>query len=340
MYMGDQRSLQQPPQSYWLASTPQTDYPSLKENLNVDVAIIGGGITGISCAYLLNKAGLTTAILEADRILQGTTGHTTAKVTSQHGLIYSKIKNQMSEELAWQYANANESAIRMIQEIAQENQIDCDYVPQSAYIYTLESRYVDKISDEAKAASSLGISATFLQEIPLSFPVKAAVRFDNQAQFHPRKFLLAVAKKFSDNGGMIFEQSRIVDIEEDGSGYVIATNQGIKVKAKKLIIASRYPCYNKSGLYFSRLYRSRSYVVAVKAKENYPGGMYISFEKSGHSFRNQMSDLGELILVGGEAHKTGQGGDTTKHYKAIIDFSNKAFTVEDIPYRNGLLKTA
>jgi len=333
MTIEEQKNFKHSPQSYWMASTSQTEYPTLSEDINIDIAIIGGGMTGISCAYVLNKEGVKTAVIEADRILQGTTGYTTAKITSQHGLIYSKIRNQMSEELAQQYADANETAIRMIEKIAHDHQIQCDYSPQSSYIYTLQSEYLDKISDEAKVASSLGIKATFMEEIPLSFPVKAAVRFDNQAQFHPRKFLLPLAENYSNDGGNIFEQSRVVDIEENEGGYVIMTNQGKKVTAKKVIIASHYPCFNKTGLYFTRIYEERSYVVAIKAKENYPGGMYISAEESGHSFRNQRSDHGELILVGGEQHKTGQGRDTSKNYEALIDFSNKSFTVEDIPYR-------
>ena len=333
MHIDDQKYFKQPPQSYWMASTTQFEYPTLNEDYKVDVAIIGGGITGISCAYMLNKEGVKTAIIEADQILQGTTGHTTAKITSQHGLIYSKIKTQMSEELAKQYADANESAIRMLEKIATTNRIECDFVPQSAYVYTLKNEYVKKISDEAEVASALGIKATFLKEIPLSFPIKAAVRFDNQAQFHPLKFSLSLAKDYFNSGGMIFERSRVVDIEENEGTYVIITSQGKKVTAEKLIIASHYPCYNKPGLYFTRIYPERSYVVAIKTKENYPGGMYIAAEESGHSLRSQMSDHGELILVGGEKHNPGQGEDTSKHYKALIDFSNKTYTIEDIPYR-------
>jgi len=326
------KNFKNPPQSFWMASTSQPDYPTLDEDIKVDIAIIGGGFVGVSTAYLLSQHGIKVAILEADRILQGTTGHTTAKITSQHGLIYSKIKSQISEEFAKQYAEANETAIRKIKEIAQENKIECDYVPQSAYVYTLQDEYVDKISDEVKAASSLGIKAAYLDEIPLPFPVKAAIRFDNQAQFHPRKFLLPLAEKITKSGCQIFEQSRVVDIEED-NGYVLLTRQGKKVAAEKLIIASHYPCYNKSGLYFTKIYPERSYVVAIKAKGKYPGGMYITAEDPGRSLRSQSSELGELIFVGGEHHKTGQGEDTVKHYEALVDFACQTFTVEDIPYR-------
>jgi glycine/D-amino acid oxidase-like deaminating enzyme/nitrite reductase/ring-hydroxylating ferredoxin subunit len=332
MDLDKQKYFKNPPQSYWMDSTPQPEFPVLNEDIKADIAIIGGGIVGISIAYLLNTHGIKVAILEADHILQGTTGHTTAKITSQHGLIYSKIKSQLGQELAKQYADANESAIRVIEKIADENNIACDYIPQSAYVYTLQNDYVHKIHDEVTAAAALGIKASFLEETPLPFPIKAAVRFDNQAQFHPRKFLLSLANKIASNGSHIFEQSRVVNIEEE-EDYILITDQGKKVFAKKVIIASHYPCYNKSGLYFTRIYPERSYVVAIKAKEKYPGGMYITAEDPGRSLRNQMSNHGELILVGGEHHKTGQGEDTVKHYEALIDFANKTFTVEDIPYR-------
>lgn len=329
----EQKYLTKPPQSFWMASTSNIEYPTLKnENLKVDVAIVGGGITGLLCAYLLNQEGVKTAIIEADRILQGTTGHTTAKITSQHGLIYSKIKSQISEEIARQYAEANETAIRTFEQIAKENNIDCDFVPQSAYVYTLQDKYADKIREEVKVSSALGIRSTYLEELPLPFPVWAAVRFDNQAQFHPRKFLLALARQITNRGVQIFENSRVIDIEEDDN-YSLITNTGKKVVAKKVIIASHYPFYNKQGLYFTRIYPERSYVVAVRAKENYPGGMYITAEEPGRSLRSQASDDGELIFVAGEHHKSGQGVDTVKHYEALIDFATKNFTVMDIPYR-------
>jgi len=332
MNSGKQQYFKKPPQSYWMASTPQTDYPVLNENIKADVAIIGGGIAGISCAYLLAKEGIKVAIIEADHILQGTTGHTTAKITSQHGLIYDKIKNQISAELAQQYAAANESAIRLIEKITNDHHIDCDFTLQTAYLFTQQDEYIQQINDETKAAASLGIKATYLEEIPFSIPIKAAVRFDNQAQFHPRKYLLALAREIINIGSYIFEQSRVIDIEENNP-YILTTAQGKKISAEKVIIASHYPCYNKAGLYFTRIYSERSYAVAIKSGKKYPGGMYINAEQPTRSLRNQLTPDGEIILVGGEHHKTGQGEDTIKHYEALIDFAKEIFTVEDIPYR-------
>ncbi|OGO79152.1 MAG: (2Fe-2S)-binding protein [Clostridiales bacterium GWB2_37_7] len=332
MNLDEIKTFTKPPESYWMASTPTTNYPALAEDIKVDVAIVGGGIVGISCAYLLTKEGIQVAIIEADKILQGATGHTTAKVTSQHGLIYNKIKTKMGEELAKQYADANESAIRMIEKISKELNIYCDFTPQSAFIYTQQDKYVQKIQDEVQAASSFGIKAEYAEKIPLDISIKAAVRFDNQAQFHPRKYLLALAKEVISKGGSIYEQTRAVDIEENNP-YVIKTKQGKKITADKVIIASHYPFYNKHGIYFARIYPERSYALAIKAKEKYPGGIYITAEDPGRSLRLINSEHGELIMVGGEHHKTGQGIDTVKHYEALVDFAAELFTVENIPYR-------
>ncbi|MEQ8155433.1 MAG: FAD-binding oxidoreductase, partial [Clostridiaceae bacterium] len=134
------------PKSFWMDSVPKTAYASLKEDLRVDVAIVGGGITGILSALLLGNYGLKVAILEGGHILQSTTGHTTAKITSQHGLIYNKIKSKIGTELARQYADANETAIRMIEKIAKENNIQCDFIPQSSYVYTMLDEYIEKIN--------------------------------------------------------------------------------------------------------------------------------------------------------------------------------------------------
>ncbi len=332
MSIKEEKSFKEPPYSFWMHAIPRTEYPSLDKDLKIDIAIIGGGIAGITSAYLLSQAGLKTAIIEADRMMCGTTGHTTAKITSQHGLIYHKTKDALGEELARQYAVANESAIRLIQKIVTENQIDCDYTPQSSYVYTLEDKYMSKIYDETQTASSFGIKATYLEETPLPFKVKAAVRFDNQAQFHPIKFLSSLVKELAEKGTLIFEQTRIVDIEENGH-YILTTHNGHKINAQKVIIASHYPFYNKPSFYFARIYQQRSYIVAIKAKEKYPGGMYINAENPTRSLRSQLSAEGELIFVGGENHKSGQSSDENKHYEALKNFADDTFTIEDIPYR-------
>lgn len=322
------------PKSYWLASTEKTHYPKLDKNIDVDIAIVGGGITGILSAYQLQNEGFNIAILEANNIVESTTAHTTAKLTSQHSLIYDKIKTQMGVELAQQYANANETAIGEFKKIADQNNIDCEYLSQSSYVFTQDKKYVKQIEKEVDTASSLGIKAYLTDEIPLPIDIKSGMIFENQAQYHPRKFLIPLAEKISKDGVSIYEQTRAIQLnKENDDRYIINTNQGKKVTADKVIIASHYPFYNKKGMYYSRIYVERSYILAIKAKEKFPGGMYINIEDPSRSLRSLPTENGELILVVGERHKTGQGKDTNEHYKALLDFAKEIFTIEDIPYR-------
>jgi len=329
---GDKVEFKDAPNPFWIVSTPDTNYPALEQDVKVDVAIVGGGIAGISCAYLLVKEGVKVAIVEADRILHGTTGHTTAKITSQHSLIYARLKKEMGEEKAKQYAEANESAIHTIADIIEENKIDCDFKWCPAYVYTQSDKYMQDIEDEAKAASSLGIKASLLKEIPLPFPAKSALRFDGQAQFHPLKYLKALVPEILKNGSHIFEQTRAINIEK-GKDYMVITNTGKKVSAGKVIIASHFPFFDGGGLYFSRIYAERSYVVGVTVKEKFPEGMFISAEDPVRSLRSQSFENGELILVGGDHHKTGQCDNTNIHYNNLIDFAKSSFEVQNIPYR-------
>lgn len=330
--MDKQKYLEKPPLSYWIASTPQTDYPALEKDITVDVAIIGGGIAGIFSAYLLTLEGLSVTVIEANRILHGTTAHTTAKLTSQHELIYDKLITQFGEDYAKQYAEANEYAIRLVRSISEEKRIDCDLSTQDAFVFTQNEQNLGKIKKEVEAALKVGIRAEFVKSIPFDIETQGAVCFKGQAQFHPLKFLIPLAKEIIDKGNSIYEHSRVVEIEEKGQLKVIIKN-GKKVTASQVIVASHYPFLNKEGFYFARIYVERAYVLAVKAKEKFPGGMYINAENPARSLRSLPVEGGELIMVIGDGHRTGQGEDTTKHYIALMDFANQLFTVEDIPYR-------
>ncbi len=324
---------EKPPQSYWIASTEQPDYPALEEDITADVAVVGGGIAGITAAYLLKSEGLKVVLIEADRILKGTTGHTTAKLTSQHSLIYYKIRDKLGEEMARQYAQANEAAIEMVESLVKEKGIDCDFKRCPAYVYTQQDSYVSKIESEVAAASSFGIKASYQEKIPLPFEIKAAVRFENQARFHPRKFLLSLAQDIPGGGSHIFQQTRALDIEEKNGKCVVHTANNRKVTASKVVVATHFPFYDGMGLYFARIFPDRSYALGIKIKEKYPGGMYITAEDPGRSLRVQEDGDGELVIVGGEHHKTGQGGDTTVHYENLVRFAEDTFSVVDMPYR-------
>ncbi|MDD4803386.1 MAG: FAD-dependent oxidoreductase [Syntrophomonas sp.] len=317
---------------YWIKSTNETNYPTLNQDIDVDVAIIGGGIVGISSAFLLQREGLKVALIEANRILNGTTGHTTAKITSQHELIYSTIKEQMGEELARQYAEANQKAIHHIAETMANCQIDCDFLWRPAYVYTNSEEYISKLAKETEIALDLGIKAAYLDETPLPFKVKAAMRFDEQAQFHPLKYLKGLAQIFVDEGGQIFENTEAVDINHVDKP-IIETRTGNKVIASQVIIASHFPFFDGGGLYFSKIYPEKSYIVAAQIEEKFPEGMFISAEDPGRSLRSQPFEDGEMVLFAGEHHKTGHGGDTNLHYQNLLQFAQENFKVQDVLYR-------
>ncbi|HHU16719.1 MAG TPA: FAD-dependent oxidoreductase [Clostridiales bacterium] len=321
------------PKSYWIDSINDMfpDYLPIKEDAKSDVTIVGGGIAGITAAYLLGKEGLSVIVLEADRIARGTTGHTTAKITSQHNLIYNKLVKQLGAELAKQYADANETAIKEIQKLTEALNIDCDFISQPAFIYTESEDYITPLQEELNTVLNLGIKADYADAIPFPFTVKGALRFDNQAQFHPLKYILSLAQYFVKGGGRIFEKTRAVRLEQ-GDQYTILTEQGKKVYSDVLIIASHYPFYNKQGMYFSRIYQQRSYVAAIKINEKYPGGMYINAEEPVHSLRSQATSDGELVFIGGAQHKAGQGGNTMKNYEELLDFAEPYFTITSVPY--------
>ena len=288
--------------------------------------------SGRDCLCLsIIRPGCKPGNLGRKHRIRGRYAHTTAK--SPHNTDLSMIKSKPPWEMNWlQYADANQWAIHEIKRISDKHDIQCDYVTESAYIFTQEEKQLQKIEKEVNAAADLGIKASFVDSIPFNMPIKGAVRFDDQARFHPLKFGLGVVKYVAEQGVQIFENSRAIDTEEN-DGYVVTTSQGKRVTAKKVIIATHYPFYNKHGMYFARIYTERAYALAIKAKEKFPGGMYINADDPARSMRNQETQDGEIILVIGDHHKTGQGMSMVKHYEALVDFANTLFTVQDIPYR-------
>ena len=320
------------PRSFWIASSQDSDYPALDRDIKVDVAVVGGGIAGITCAYILKQENLTVAVLDANHIVQRTTGNTTAKITSQHGLFYSSLINHVGRERAQQYADANEKAIRYIDELIRAKEIDCDFSRQSAYVYTQSPAFIRPIQTEVEAASSLGIKARYHEALPLPFAVKAAEEFENQAQFHPRKYLLALAREIPGNGSYIFEHSRVIAFHE-GNPCTVTTHTGFTVTAEKLVIASHFPVYESKGFYFARMYPERSYALGARIKEKFPGGMYITAENPGRSLRSTQYEEGELLIVAGDRHKTGEGPDTREHYGNLAHFARENYEVIDVPFR-------
>jgi glycine/D-amino acid oxidase-like deaminating enzyme/nitrite reductase/ring-hydroxylating ferredoxin subunit len=317
---------------YWVASTQLAEYPALNESISVDAAVIGGGMVGITTAYMLKEAGLRVAVLDFKRILKGVTGHTTAKITSLHGLIYEYLLGQFGPEQARQYADSNQAAIEKIASLVETLGIDCDFVRETAVTYAETESTRRKIEREVDAAQRLGLPARFLETLPLPYPTKGAIALDNQARFHPRRYLKALAEKIPGDGSHIFENTRAVDIEK-GNPCKVITSGGLTIRAPYVVVATHFPFYDKPGLYFARMFPIQSYAIGMRIAQEFPGGMYITAEENGRSLRVQPTERGPMIILGGENHKVGHDPDTIRRYRALEMFAKQMYTVESIDYR-------
>ncbi len=273
----------------WTQNTVLPHFPALEGNKKTDILIIGGGITGILCAYFLQKSGIDYILAEGRTICSGITKNTTAKITSQHGLIYQKLLKKEGLETAALYLQANQEAVKTYFELCQD--IDCDFQPQTAYVYSLADR--EKIEKEVDALHRIGYPAQLLETTELPFPIAGAVAFPNQAQFHPLKFLARIA-----HGLKLYENTFVKELKENTA----VTNHG-NITFQKAIFATHFPMDNKHGMYFLKLYQHRSYVLALKNAANL-NGMYVDESMYGMSFRN----YNDLLLIGGGAHRTGKKG--------------------------------
>ncbi|CAN5172329.1 FAD-dependent oxidoreductase [soil metagenome] len=320
-------SLPRTSDSLWMATTKESNYPALSGDTNVDVTIIGGGIAGIPTAVMLKKAGLSVAVVEAYRIGESVTGNTTAKVTALHDLIYDYLISKFGQEKAQMYASANQDAIETIAGLVKEYAVDCDFIRKNAFTFTELAKDLNDIEKEVTAAKKLGLPVEYTEKLDLPFMTKGAIKMSDQAQFHPRKYLLALANTIPDQNSYIFENTRALDIKEDKICEV-TTDKG-KIKSKYVVIASHFPFYDKA-FYFTRMEQNRSYVIAGKP-QTMPNGMFINIDQ--HSFRSQKYKNSEILLVGGEDHKSGQGGDTLKRYENVAKYAKERFDIEEILFR-------
>lgn len=313
--------------SVWSDTSKRPCFESLDQEINTDVLIIGGGMAGINCAYMLKAAGVECVLVEADVIGSGATKNTTAKITVQHGLIYDDLITKFGAPKAQTYLDANRMALGKYRQLCEN--IDCDFEEKDSFVYTLND--TDKIEKERRALLSLGYPAEVTNEIPLPLEIAGAIKCSHQAQFNPLKFIAAMAENLC-----IYEHTPVFEI--DGHTAMTGGGKG-KITAKKIIVASHFPFLKWSGAYFLKMFQHRSYVIAL---ENAPDvqGMYVDEAQTGYSFRN----YNDLLLIGGGAHRTGKLGGGWAELEAFAGenypdapikyhwAAQDCMTLDDVPY--------
>lgn len=289
-----------PMSSIWTETEKFSEFPALEGSAKTDVLIIGGGIAGILCAYFLKEKGMDYMLVEKNTICSGITKNTTAKITSQHGLIYDKLYRSAGLETARKYLEVNQSSVRKYLEISKK--IECDMEIKPSYVYSINNR--EKLVNEADALRKIGFNAELRETTELPFSTMGALRFDDQAQFHPFKFLSQISKNLK-----IYENTFVKELTD----HEAVTEKG-NISFKKLIIATHFPMENRHGMYYLKMYQHRSYVITLENAAQIKG-MYVDEAQCGMSFRNYK----DFLLVGGGDHRTGEQGGGWKKLRAYAE---------------------
>jgi glycine/D-amino acid oxidase-like deaminating enzyme/nitrite reductase/ring-hydroxylating ferredoxin subunit len=315
----------------WSATAPPTNYPALTGSGGADVAIVGAGIVGLTAAYLLAQSGLSVAVLEARRIGRQVTGRSTAKITTQHGLIYRHLIDTFGIDRAQRYAEANRRGAEQIAGWIDQLGIACDLERKDAYAYTCSRTQRQQVEAEAEAAGRVGFDCELLDRAPLPFDTAAALRFSDQAQFNPAKYLVGLALAIEAAGGRIFENSRMVSVKTDDQWQV--TGEAGRIDAKQIVIATNLPIAGAIE-YDSRAQPRCHIAMAFRAPhDSVVDGMFIGVDEPTHSLRMGRDDEGALLIALGPKFNTGQDGDVAKRFRELDRWVRKSFDVGDVAWR-------
>ena len=311
--------------SLWLSENLNNrQFDSLNKDISTDICIIGAGMFGLTCGYYLSKTGLKVTIIEKSDIATKTTGHTTAKITSQHGLFYSYLVDTYGFQFAKDYLFANEEAIENIKNIINNENINCDFKNQSSFVYTTDESEIVKIKQEVNTVNMLGFPANFVTKTGLPFEIAGGIQFKNQAQFNPIKYLNGLCNNIIKNNCEIYTHTVAYDIKKDDNNFLTFSTGG-KIKSKYVILASHYPFINFPGMYFFKMYQSSSYVIGIDTKKTLFNGMYITASSPTYSFRTASYKGKDILLLGGSSHKTGTCVNYNDTYLSLENYAKQLY---------------
>ena len=315
---------------YWIQSARGKSYDSLKKDLETDLVIIGAGITGITCAYLLAKNGIKSVVLDAGKPGWGGTGRNTGKATVQHGPVYGILEKKYGLDKAALYYKSQAKALELIETLCARHEINCGFERLPAYLYTLKQDQVDTVEREYELCKKIGMEVSLHDTVPLPFKVEKAVCLNHQAQFHPKKYLDALCEQCLNMGVKIYANAQVIDFEP-GPVCTLKIREDIQVKASTVVIASHFPCYDGMDFFFARLKPERSYIVAGRYEGEFPKAHFINIEDPTRSLRLIKEE--NLLLFSGESHKVGHQKEGEDYYRRLEDFGREHFGIKEFPYR-------
>lgn len=301
--------------SYWLHSSSMPKFAKLDRDESVDVVVVGGGITGLTAAYLLTLGGRSVAVLERARCAEIDTGHTTAHLTMVTDQRLTDLVSHFGRDHAQAVWDAGLAAIGQIDTIVRDEQLSCDFAWVSGYLHdprgSASRDGTLAIADEASLAESLGFDAAFVSEVP--FIGGPGVMFPDQARFHPRRYLAGVAQAIADRGGMIFEHSAA---DQFGESPLSVSANGHTITCGSIVLATHTPLIGRAGIVSTTLFQTKlalytSYVVGGRvAKGRVPDALFWDTGDPYHYLRLEPHRDYDFVIFGGEDHKTGQADDT------------------------------
>jgi glycine/D-amino acid oxidase-like deaminating enzyme len=316
--------------SCWTAGLPATNYPELTNSIHAETVVVGAGIVGLTTALRLREQGREVALVEALDIGGQVTGRSTAKITTQHRLIYQRLIEERGRELAQAYADANVAGCELIARWVEDHSIACDLERRSAYVYTRDPSNRARLEAEAEAALSLGLKADIVDRAPLPFETTGALRFPDQAEFNPAKYLVGLAKAFVEAGGQLFVRSRARLIDE-ASRWRVVTDHG-NVHAENVVIATAMTVKSPVGM--ARRTQPHMHVaMALRTHRKLLDGMFISIEEPTRSLRVGKDVDGPLLVVLGPRFITGQDGDVAARFVGLEAWVRRAFAVDEVAWR-------
>jgi glycine/D-amino acid oxidase-like deaminating enzyme/nitrite reductase/ring-hydroxylating ferredoxin subunit len=313
--------------SLWIGTTETPRFATLSGDLHVDVAIVGAGITGLTAAILLKERGRKVAVLEKDGIVEGETGYTTAHITEAVDVRYHFLKRHFDQDAARTMRDASRAAIEQIAQLIERYGIECRFRRLPGYLYTEKRSYVAGLKSEAVSAAEAGAPAKWITEVPLPFLTRGAVYWEDQAQFHPREYLLGLARQLQTE---IYERTLVTSITE-GEPCVIETPHG-RVTADAVFMATNVPIASYQTIH-TKAAAYRTYALAYEVSGAHPDGLFWDTADPYHYTRWQDTDEGTYIIIGGEDHKVGQEEDTEGSFARLEEYAQEKFGVSNPRYR-------